>query len=49
MLTHNGVQQSVSAFTGAYTNSALYFMETGGLADFAFQVCMIASFYVGAR
>ena len=46
-LVQDGSRQAVSAFTGAYTNSALQLAD--GHADiFWFQVCMILSFILGS-
>ena len=46
-LMKNGRRQSVSAFTGAYTWSALALADSNG-NEFGFQVCMILSFIFGA-
>ena len=40
-------RQAVSAFTGAYTNSAL-FLADGDVDAFGFQICMILTFMLGA-
>lgn len=46
-LLQSGRRQSVAAFTGAYTGSALLLAD-GHTASFGFQACMILSFMFGA-